>query len=52
MIAMLYPGTSRFQAVLLSLCCISTTLTALPHMELGSPPAALPPQPRVTQIIS
>uniref|UniRef100_A0A0E9XZR9 Uncharacterized protein n=1 Tax=Anguilla anguilla TaxID=7936 RepID=A0A0E9XZR9_ANGAN len=49
----MFSGTSRFQAVLLSMCCVSTTLTALLiTMELGSPPAALPPKPRVTQIIS
>uniref|UniRef100_A0A0E9XZS8 Uncharacterized protein n=1 Tax=Anguilla anguilla TaxID=7936 RepID=A0A0E9XZS8_ANGAN len=47
------PGTNRFQAALLSMCCVSTTLTVLlMNMELGSPPAALPPQPGVTQIIS
>ena len=31
-------GTSRFQVEFLSLCCISTALPALPHMELDSPP--------------
>uniref|UniRef100_A0A0E9S942 Uncharacterized protein n=1 Tax=Anguilla anguilla TaxID=7936 RepID=A0A0E9S942_ANGAN len=48
---MLLAGTSRFQVELLSLCCISTTLTALPHMEMDSPQTALHPVTSQHQII-